>query len=181
MRSHFAVNGRGHATNGSRTPVVTRVTLRTLRGMASARTRPTAPTTRPPRPRRRVDPGRRALLGASVMVVLGSFMVWFDTGVGAVAGTRGPGLWTFYAAALGFAGALVPSRRAAAVQGAVLAAVAVALPVWQVARLLSVVGTSGWFPGPGLVLVLGGGVLAGSAAWRLWRAAGQQSAEVRPA
>lgn len=110
------------------------------------------------------------------MVVLGSFMTWFDTGVGAVAGSRGPGLWTFYAAVLGLAGALVPFRRAAAVQGAVLAVVAVALPVWQVARLLSVVGTTGWFPGPGLVLVLGGGVLAGSAAWRLWRGASAATA-----
>lgn len=103
------------------------------------------------------------------MVVVGSFMPWVDTAVGTVSGARGPGLWTFYAAMLGLAGALVPSRRLAATQGAVLAGTAVALPTWQLVHLLGLVGLGGWVPGPGLVLVLGGGVLAGSAAWRLWR------------
>lgn len=103
------------------------------------------------------------------MVVLGSFMPWVDTAVGSVSGARGAGLWTFYAAMLGLAAALIPSRRVAAVQAAVFAAVAVVLPLWQVLRLLRLVGTEGWSPGPGLVLVFGGGVLAATAAVQLFR------------
>lgn len=105
------------------------------------------------------------------MVVLGSFLPWIDTAVGSVSGARGAGLWTFYAAMLGLAAALVPMRRVAAVQAAVFALVAVAVPVWQVVHVLTLVGTGGWVPGPGLVLVLGGGVLAASAAAQLFRGA----------
>lgn len=94
------------------------------------------------------------------MVAVGSFLPWLDTAVGSVSGARGPGLWTFYAAMLGLAGALVPIRSLAVVQGAVLALTAIALPVWQLVHVLGLVGTAGWIPGPGLVLVLGGGVLA---------------------
>lgn len=101
------------------------------------------------------------------MVAIGSFMPWLDTAVGSVVGVRGAGLWTFYAAMLGLAGALVPIRTLAIVQGAVLALVAVALPVWQVVHVLNLVGTGGWMPGPGLVLVLGGGVVAGVAVNRM--------------
>lgn len=97
------------------------------------------------------------------MVTIGSFMPWLDTAVGTVSGARGAGLWTFYAAMLGLAGALVPLRSMAIVQGAVLAVVAVAIPVWQLVHVVSLVGTAGWMPGPGLVLVLGGGVVAGFA------------------
>lgn len=111
---------------------------------------------------------QRRLLGASAMVALGAFLPWVYTGVGAVSGARGAGLWAFYAAALGLAGALVPSRRVAALQATVLAVAAVALPLWQVVHLVSLVGLQGWFPGPGLVLVLGGGVLAAAAARSLF-------------
>jgi hypothetical protein len=121
------------------------------------------------RSRRRIDPARKALGGAVLMVMLGSFLPWVDTAAGSVSGARGAGLWTFYAAMLGLAGALVPARRVAAVQAGLLGLVAVALPLWQVVHLLRLVGTEGWMPGPGLVLVLGGGVLAGTAAWRLLR------------
>jgi hypothetical protein len=147
--------------------------------MATARSLPrgtgsTGPTSRTsrerrPRTRRGLEPGRRALLLATGMVVLGSFMPWIDTAVGTISGARGAGLWTFYAAMLGLAGALVPWRRAAAVQGGVLAAAATALPIWQLLHLLTLVGIGGWVPGPGIVLVFGGGVLAPTAAWRLWR------------
>lgn len=103
------------------------------------------------------------------MVLFGSFLPWIDTAVGSVSGARGAGIWTFYAAMLGLAGALIPLRRAAAVQAAIFAAVAVLIPVWQVVHLLSRVGTQGWLPGPGLVMVLGGGVLAATAAAQLFR------------
>jgi hypothetical protein len=121
------------------------------------------------RTRRRPDPAKRRLAGAVAMVAFGSFLPWIDTAVGSVSGARGAGLWTFYAAMLGLAGALVPMRRVAAVQAAVFAVVAVAVPVWQVVHLLTLVGMNGWVPGPGLVLVLGGGVLGASAAAQLFR------------
>ena len=105
------------------------------------------------------------------MVLIGSFLPWIDTAVGSVSGARGGGLWTFYAAMLGLAAVLIPLRRVAAAQAAAFAGVAVAIPVWQVAHLLALVGTGGWVPGPGLVLVLGGGVLAAAAAVQLFGSA----------
>lgn len=130
--------------------------------------RPAAGSTATTRPERRpAVPGRRQLLGAVAMVAFGSFLPWIDTPLGQISGARGAGLWTFYAAMLGLAGALVPIRMMALLQGALLALVAVGLPVWQVVRLLSLVGTSGWVPGPGLVLVFGGGVLAAVAVRRM--------------
>lgn len=130
-----------------------------------------SPATRATATRRRAHPAKKQLLGASVMVVLGSFLPWIDTALGSVGGMRGPGLWTFYAAMLGFAGVMVPLRRLAQAQAALLAAVSVGLAGWQVVHLLQLVGAAGWRPGPGLVLVVGGGVLAGVAAYRLRREA----------
>lgn len=102
------------------------------------------------------------------MAGLGAFLPWVYAGVGTVSGARGAGLWVFYAATLGLAGALVSSRRVAALQATVLAVAAVGLAVWQVVHLLSLVGLQGWLPGPGLVLTLGGGVLAAAAARSLF-------------
>lgn len=121
------------------------------------------------RARRGPDPAKRRLAGAVAMVLLGSFLPWVDTAVGSVSGARGAGLWTFYAAMLGLAGALMPWRRVAGGHATVFAAVAIVVPVWQVVHLLSLVGTGGWTPGPGLVLVLGGGVLGATAAAQLFR------------
>jgi hypothetical protein len=102
------------------------------------------------------------------MVLLGAFLPWIYTGIGSVAGIRGAGLWTMYAAVLGLAGSLIRRPRWAAVHAAVLAVVATGLAVWQVAHLLSLVGFAGWMPGPGLVLTLGGGALAATVARSLW-------------
>lgn len=121
------------------------------------------------RARRGAEPGRRSLLGASFLVLFGSFMPWVDTPIGTVLGGQGAGLWTFYACMLGLAGVMVPLRGLAVAQAALLGVVALALPLWQVGHLLSLVGTAGWMPGPGLVLVLGGGVLACVSAVRLHR------------
>lgn len=103
------------------------------------------------------------------MVLFGAFLPWIATGAGNIAGVRGAGLWTMYAAVLGIAGAMVRSERVAAVHAVVLSLVAIGLPAWQVVHLSSLVGFAGWAPGPGLVLTVGGGVLAGSAAWSLFR------------
>ncbi|MEZ5096312.1 MAG: hypothetical protein R2731_09415 [Nocardioides sp.] len=126
------------------------------------------PTGTAPQPRRRgLEPARRALLYASVMVALGSFLPWIYTHLGTISGTRGAGLWTFYASMLGFAGVFLPLRRVAAVQALVMAAVGVVLPLWQVVHLVDLVGFAGWLPGPGLVMVFGGGVYAATAGRRL--------------
>jgi hypothetical protein len=123
-----------------------------------------ARTAQPRRPRE-----SRHLLAAAVMVLVGAFLPWIATGAGNVAGVRGAGLWTMYAAVLGVAGALIRSPRLAAGHAALLAVVALGLAGWQVVHLLSLVGAGGWMPGPGLVLTIGGGVLAGSAAVGLLR------------
>jgi hypothetical protein len=120
----------------------------------------------------RAGHGQKKLLGATVMVLAGAFMPWVDTAVGSVTGMQGAGLWTFYAATLGLAGALVPNRRLATIQAAILAIAAVGLPLWQVVHLFSLVGMQGWIPGAGLVLTFGGGVLAGVAARSLHRGEG---------
>ena len=124
------------------------------------------PVRRPAPPSRRA---RRHLVGASLMVLVGAFLPWVSTGVGNFVGVRGGGLWTFYAACLGLAGAALPWHRVAAGHAAVMAAAAVVIPLWQVVHLWSLVGTAGWLPGPGLVLTFGGGVVAGVAAVALVR------------
>jgi hypothetical protein len=108
------------------------------------------------------------------MVLLGAWLPWVYTGLGPVIGVRGAGLWTMYAAVLGIAGATIRRRlRWAAVHAAVLAVVALGLGGWQVVHLLSLVGFAGWLPGPGLVLTLGGGVLAATVSRSLWVQASQ--------
>lgn len=113
------------------------------------------------------------------MVLIGAWMPWLFTGLGSVVGIRGAGLWTTYAAVLGIAGALIKRPRWAALHAAVLAVVATGLAVWQVVHLFSLVGFEGWMPGPGLVLTIGGGVLAGTVAYSLWRQESQAAAAAR--
>jgi len=131
-------------------------------GRRRGRARGTAQPARRPRPSLHV-------LGGSLMVLVGSFLPWVSTGLGNVSGIRGAGLWTLYASCLGIAAAIVRYRRIAASHAAVLGLVAVTLPVWQLVHTYSLVGTTGWMPGPGLLMVFGGGVVALVAATRLWR------------
>lgn len=128
-----------------------------------------APVTGRTRTRRARVPGRGQLLAATIMVLVGSFMPWVYTALGGISGARGAGLWTFYAGVIGLAGRLIPHRMTAVVHAAILSAASVGIIAWQIVHLLTQVGTGGWAPGPGLVLVLGGGVLAGVAARNLWR------------
>lgn len=116
-----------------------------------------------------MHPARRRLLLAVFLVLVGSFLPWLYAAGIAKSGALGPGLWTLYASFLGLAGVLLPFQRVGAVHAAVMAAVALALPVWQVVHVLGLVGWGGWTPGPGLVMVAGGGVVAAGCALRLWR------------
>lgn len=114
-------------------------------------------------------PQQRMLLVASIGIIVGSFMPWIETGIGTFHGFAGPGLYLFYAGVLGLGGALVPLRWPAVIQAGLLAAVAIALPLWQIVKLLARVGFQGWTPGFGLMIVLGCGVWAAQIAVRLAR------------
>lgn len=127
-----------------------------------------ATQTAPTRTRRGKMPGQMRLLAASAMIIVGAFLPWLYTPVGTITGMRGPGLWTATVGVLALAGALVPVRVLAILQASAAAALCVALPVWQFLHVFTKVGMGGWLPGPGLVLTLAGGVLAGVAAWQLW-------------
>ncbi len=118
----------------------------------------------------RRHPASRRLLVAALLILVGAFLPWLATGAGNVSGVRGAGLWTMYAAVLGLAGAAVRSPRIAALHAAVLAAAALVLSLWQLVHVIGLVGFQGWIPGPGLVMTIGGGVLAVSAAHTLFGA-----------
>lgn len=137
-------------------------------GAAMAAISTAAPSTTT-RPRRLPDPARRRLLIGVVLVAVGSFLPWLHTPVGNVLGSSGAGLWTFYAAMVGFGGVLLPvrMRKAAGVQAALLGLVAPGIVVWFLGDFIAKVGVAGWMPGPGVVLVFGGGVLAVTSGWAM--------------
>lgn len=89
-------------------------------------------------------------------MLVGAALPWLWTSAGT---TARPWLALFYTGVIVLAGALVPWRWAAFVQAVLGAVVGIGLPLWQVLRLLSRVGFSGWLPGPGLVMVLFAGVM----------------------
>ena len=124
--------------------------------------------------------GQRRLLLASLLLIFGGWLPWLYTGVGTISGARGAGLWVFYAGLLALAGGLLGPRWAtlSLVQGAVVAVVAMVLPLWQVVRIVSLVGLQGWLPGPGLVMSFFGGVLCALAARDLFTA--RASSTTRP-
>lgn len=110
-------------------------------------------------PRRRMHPGQKRMLWATPALFLAAFLPWLYTGVGAIRAFNGPGVFLFYAAFVALAGALIPWHRVAAVQGFLVAALALVLPVWQVLHVWRLVGFEGWLPGPGIVLSLAGAAL----------------------
>jgi hypothetical protein len=112
-------------------------------------------------------PDQLPLLLASVAVAVGSFLPWVVVGDLELSGWHGGGLWTFYAATLGIAGGLVPSRALAATSALASGLVAAGIGCWQVLHLAARVGFEGWHPGLGLVAVILGGVIALRSAWRL--------------
>ncbi|MPZ74467.1 MAG: hypothetical protein GEU74_14795 [Nitriliruptorales bacterium] len=105
------------------------------------------------------------------MIVFGSLLPWVMTPFGNLSGVRGAGLWTLCLGMLGIPGAVLRRRAAVLWHAVVVAAPAVVLPAWQLARLVELNLQAGTFgaavPGIGLVLTFGGGALAGRAAWRL--------------
>jgi hypothetical protein len=106
-------------------------------------------------------PRQKMLSLLALGVTIGAFLPWLDTPIGTYRGFAGPGLYLFYVGIIGLGAGLVPIRFLALAQGAIMAAVAVALPVWQMAKLASKVGLTGWAPGIGMVMILGCGIMAG--------------------
>ena len=122
----------------------------------------------PPVPRRRMHPGRKRMLWASIALFLGAFLPWMYTPLGTVSaiGVMGdlmlggqPGAWVLYASFAALAAGVAPWRMFSVVNGFLVAALAVGLPAYHLRRMWSVVGFSGWTPGPGVVLSVAGGVL----------------------
>lgn len=110
-------------------------------------------------PRRRMHPGQKRLLWATMALFLGAFLPWLYTGIGAIRAFNGPGIFLFYAAFIALASALIPWHRVAAAQGFLVAALALVLPIWQLLHVWRLVGFEGWMPGPGIVLSLAGAAL----------------------
>lgn len=109
------------------------------------------------------------LLLAAVPVLIGSFLPWLETSLMTFPGTAGPGLWTLCAGVIALAGGMLKHRSLVLVHATIVAVAAIGLPVWQVARVLQLVGWGGWFPGTGMFLVVVGGVASATAAVRLAR------------
>lgn len=59
------------------------------------------------------------------------------------------------------------SRRLVLLHTVGIAAIAIALPPWQVVHLVGMVGLGGWLPGIGLIVTFGGGVGVARAALEL--------------
>jgi hypothetical protein len=102
--------------------------------------------------------GQQTLLWASVLITVGAFLPWLMTSFGTFGGMRGAGSWTVFAGVIGIGASLMRSRRAVYVHAIGIAAIAIALPLWQVLRLVGTVGFRGWLPGIGLIMTLVGGV-----------------------
>jgi hypothetical protein len=107
------------------------------------------------------------MLLAAIALFLGAFLPWMYTPVGTVSGiglgdlmlAGQPGAWILYATFMALAAGLAPWRRFSVVNGFIVAAVAVGLPVYHLVRMWSRVGFDGWMPGPGVVMSVAGGVL----------------------
>lgn len=122
-------------------------------------------------------PKQKMLSLLALGVIVGAFLPWLETPIGVYRGFAGPGLYLFYVGIIGLAAGLVPFRLPAIVQGGLLAIVAVALPVWQMAKLISKVGFDGWTPGVGMMMIIGCGLMAGRIVYEMATAgdAGRQS------
>jgi hypothetical protein len=102
--------------------------------------------------------GQQTLLWASILITVGAFLPWLMTSFGTFGGMRGAGSWTVFAGVVGIGASLMRRRRWVHVHAIGIAAIAIALPLWQVVHLVTTVGFRGWLPGIGLIMTLVGGV-----------------------
>lgn len=118
------------------------------------------------RKRRPLAPGQGKLLIASVLLMVGAFMPWLQTGLSS---PKHPHfLWLFVLGFIALSGGLVPSRRIAYWHAVATAVIGLGLTAWYVwylvTEIIARVGFSGWMIGPGLVLTAGAGGVAIAAA-----------------
>lgn len=129
-----------------------------------------------PRQRRRLHPGQKKLLFASIAIFLGSWLPWFSTDVGNVSAmgfnfnmsdpvltlAGQPGMWTWMASFLALGAALLPARTLAIWIGGIAAVVALAVPGYYLVKALTgswFFAQADWLPGPGLVMLAAGAVI----------------------
>lgn len=120
------------------------------------------------------------LLTFGLLVMVGSLLPWVDTIAQTYSGYQGAGLATLAGGAIIMAGLLLHSmfhRRWLLVGHAIVGgSIAAVLATWQVLRLVRVCASGGCVPGPGLVLVLIGGIGALLVARRILVEAGEGAA-----
>jgi hypothetical protein len=109
------------------------------------------------------SPASRLLWLASLLAIGAALLPWVATNFGTFWGLDGPGRWTLYAGFFGLAGAIVRRPRIVASHGAILAVLAIGLPVWQLARLAAMCPPGGCLPSAGLLLTALAGAMAGRA------------------
>lgn len=131
----------------------------------------------PPRQRRRLHPGQKKLIIASIALFLGSWLPWFSTNVGNVSATGftfdmnsnvimlagQPGLWTWMASFAALGAGLMPWRQIAIGSAAVATLIGIAFPVYYLIQAFSgsyFFAQADWLPGPGLVFLVGGAVMS---------------------
>ncbi len=123
-------------------------------------------------------PKQKIMVFVAFGVIIGSFLPWLETAIGSYTGFAGPGQILFYFGFIGMGAGLVPLRWPAIIQSGMMGAVAVVIPLWQIARMLLKVGISGWVPGVGMVLIFGCGAMALRLSRDFWRANGSEQTSV---
>jgi hypothetical protein len=111
--------------------------------------------------RRRLLPGQGRLIVASLLIIAGAFIPWLQTGAGTF--YHPLYLWVFVIGVLGFSAGLVPWQTLAMWQAYATGVLSILLIAWYLLELTSLVarvGFSGWTIGAGLLLTVGGAVLA---------------------
>lgn len=138
----------------------------------------------PPRQRRRLHPGQKKLIFASIGMFLGVWLPWFWTNVGNVSAigfsfdqsapvitlAGQPGLWTWMASFMALAAGLVPWRAVSLIAGGIATLIGLGFPVYFLARALTgsyFFEQADWMPGPGLVLTFGCAVMCAIGVYEL--------------
>ncbi len=105
-------------------------------------------------------PGQGALLAAGIVIFAGTALPWALVLGRLLWGSPGALTWTLSAGFLVLGGAMVRWRALVALSAAGGGAIAVFFALWQTARILSRCLSLDCLPGPGLGLLLAGGLLA---------------------
>lgn len=116
-----------------------------------------------PRERRRWPyfPGQKLLLLAAIGIFLGNSLPWARVLGESLWGSPNALTWTISGGCAALAGAMVPSRTFMLVSAAFAGVVAIFFAVWQTARIIDRCPFSlDCLPGPGLGLLLVGGLVA---------------------